>query len=139
VGSDMCIRASDWVRCGLSWARLSTRLGLQPSKSILAEAFAAELPQAVTGRRGKVPWDGVSARAYALHGDSIATELERVAGPLHLLGLDVRWLVRRVAQLAGGQKTTSAGDDKEVIAAYALATWLRSWGVERASECGWSD
>jgi hypothetical protein len=127
----------DWVRCGLSWARLSARLGLPPNKTILAEAFA--LPRAVTSRRGKVPWDGASARAYTQHGDSIVTEIERVRAPLERLGLDVRWLVRRVAQLVGGQKTTSAGDDKEVIAGYALATWLRSWGVEQVSDCSWSD
>jgi hypothetical protein len=58
----------DLVRCGISWTRLSARLGRRRGKSILADAFAAELPGAVTGRRGKVPWDGVCARGYALHG-----------------------------------------------------------------------
>lgn len=129
----------DVAWCGLSWARLSARLGLRRGKSILADAFAAELPDAVTGRRGKVPSDGVCARAYAQHADSIVKELEQVRGPLECVGLDVRWLVRRVAQLAGGKQTTSAREDKEVIAAYALATWLNSWGVEHVSDCNWSD
>jgi asparagine synthetase B (glutamine-hydrolysing) len=129
----------DLVRCGISWTRLSARLGRRREKSILADAFAAELPGAVTGRRGKVPWDGVCARGYALHGDSIVKEIERVRAPLERLGLDVRWLVRRVARLVGGQRSMTARDDREVIAAYALATWLHSWGVERVSDCAWSD
>lgn len=120
-----------WVMCGLAWSRLSARLGLPPSKTILAEAFAAELPGAVVARNGKVPWDGVSTRAYATHADSIIAEIERVASPLEHVGLSVSWLVRRVAQLARGQKSTTRRDDREVIAAYALASWLRSWG-------GWS-
>lgn len=128
-----------WVRCGLAWAKLSACLGLHSGKSILADAFAADLPGAVTGRRGKVPWDGVTSRGYALHADHIVTEIEAVRGPLERVGLDVRWLVKRVAQLADGQKMTSAFDDKEVIASYALATWLRSWGVEHVADCSWSD
>ena len=128
-----------WVRCGLTWAKLSARLGLPSGKSILADAFAANLPGAVTGRKGKAPWDGVTSRGYARHADSIVTEIERVRGPLERLGMDVRWLVRRVALLADGQKTTSALDDKEVIAGYAIATWLRSWGVERVADCSWAD
>ena len=93
----------------------------------------------MTARQGKVPWNGVTSRAYALHADSIAAEIERVRGPLEFLGLDVRWLVRRVVQLAGGQRTSSARHDKEVIASYALATWLYSWGVEHVADCRWSD
>ena len=128
----------EMVKCGLAWSRLSARLGLPPNKGILTEAFATELPSAVTGRRGKVPWDGVSMRAYATHADSIATEIERVSGPIERVGMDARWLVGRVQQLARGQKSTTARDDREVIAGYALATWLRSWGVERVSDCGWT-
>ena len=126
------------IRCGLSWAELSARLGLRQGKSILADAFAAELPSAVTGRKGKVPWDGVCARGYAQHASVIVEEIERVRGPLEHLGLDVRWLSRRVAQLAEGKKSTTAREDREVIAGYALATWLRSWGVERVADCAWS-
>ncbi len=84
-------------------------------------------------------WDGVCARAYASHADSIVSEIERVAAPLEHIGLDVGWLVRRVAQLASWEKTAFGKDDKEVFAAYAVATWLRSWGVERVSDCSWSD
>ena len=105
----------------------------------MADAFAADLPEAVTGRKGKVPWDGVTSRAYARHADAIVTEIERVSGPLGRLGLDMRWLARRVTQLADGHKTTSARDDKEVICAYTVATWLRSWGVEHVADCCWSD
>ena len=127
------------VRCGMAWARLSARIGARPGKEILAEAFATDLPGAVIGRRGKVPWDGVCARAYARHGDAIASEIDRVSGPLESIGLDVRWLVKRVARLASGDASTTERDDREVIAAYALAIWLRSWGVDRVSDCEWAD
>ena len=126
------------VRCGVAWSKLCARLGLPLGKSIMVDAFP-ELPASVTHRKGKVPWDGVTSRAYALHADHIATEIEHVRGPLERVGLDVSWLVRRVAQLADGKRTSSARDDKEVIASYALATWLRSWGVERVSDCSWND
>jgi hypothetical protein len=129
----------EMVCCGLSWARLSARLGVHQGKKILADAFASELPDAVAGRRGKVCWDGVCARAYALHGNSIINEIELARGPLEHIGLDVRWLVRRIAQLASWQRTTFGRDDREVFAVYGLATWLRSWGVERVSDCSWSD
>jgi hypothetical protein len=129
----------DVARCGLSWAKVSARLGIRQGKGILSDAFVAELPAAVTGRRGKVSWDGVCARAYAAHGDSIVSEIERVAAPLEHIGLDVGWLIMRVAELASWEKTMFGKDDKEVFAVYALATWLRSWGVERVSDCTWSD
>jgi len=126
------------AKCGLSWSRLSANLGLWPAKDILADAFEAELPTEVTRRRGKVSWDGVCARAYAAHGDSIVTEIERVRGPLEQIGIDVRWVTERVGQLARWEKTSFGKDDKEVFAVCAVATWLRSWGVEQVSDCSWS-
>jgi len=127
------------VRCGLSWASLAAHSGLSLGKSILADAFSEELPSAVIHRRGKVCWDGVCARAYAQHGDSIADEIELAKEPLQHIGLDVRWLIGRIGQLARWEKSSFGSDDKEVIAAYALATWLRSWGIERSSDCNWSN
>ncbi len=127
------------VRCGIAWARISARLAVRQKKKILMEAFAAELPAAVAGRRGKVSWDGVCARMYAQNGEAIAYEIERVRDPLVHMGVDVRWLTRRVAQLARWERTTFGEDDREVFAVYALATWLHSWGVDRVSDCDWSD
>jgi len=129
----------DMARCGMFWARLSARDGVIEGKRILAEAFAKELPGVVTGRRAKVSWDGICARSYAQHADSIIDEIERVSAPLEHIGLNARWLVRRVRELARWEKTTFGQDDKEVFAAYALATWLHSWGVERVRDCGWGD
>jgi hypothetical protein len=129
----------DWVRCGIAWSKLSARRGTPIEKSILEDAFAADLPTAVTGRRGKVPWDGVSSRAYAAHGAHIAAEIERISGPLEQLGLEVRWLLRRVAELTQGRKASSDREDKEVIGSYAVATWLRAWGVEHVTDCAWGD
>jgi hypothetical protein len=129
----------DVVRCGLSWAKVSARLGTRQGKGILAHAFVAELPAAVRERRGKVSWDGVCARAYAAHGDALVGEIETVSAPLEHIGLNVGWIVRRIAQLAAWERTTFGKDDREVFAVYALATWLRSWGVERVSDCGWSE
>jgi asparagine synthetase B (glutamine-hydrolysing) len=127
----------DFARCGISWSRLSKRTGVRPKKHILADAFAGELPDAVAGRRGKVPWDGVSARGYINHGPTIVAELERAREPLQYLGVRLPWLRSRVTQLASGRKSTTAREDSEVIACYALAAWLRSWGVERLGDCDW--
>ncbi|WP_405495765.1 hypothetical protein [Nocardia sp. NBC_00511] len=126
-----------WIRCGLAWARLSDRSG--PDKTILAEAFASDLPEAVTHRRGKVPWDGVTSRGYAAHKDHILAELDRGHAPLERIGFNLRWLHRRVQQLADGTKSTSDRDDKEIIASYALAHWLNSWGIVDASDCFWAE
>lgn len=63
--------------------------------------------------------------------------LEGSRGGLGQVGLDVPWLVKRVRQLAEGSTSTSDNRDKEVIASYALATWLHSWGVERMKDCKW--
>jgi asparagine synthetase B (glutamine-hydrolysing) len=127
------------VQCGLSWTSLAMRFGYSLGKRILADAFSGELPSAVTERRGKVCWDGVCARAYAQHAASIANEIELVKEPLEHIGLNVPWLIGRVGQLARWEKTNFGSDDKEVIATYALATWLRSRGVQRMSDCSWSD
>jgi hypothetical protein len=129
----------DLIRCSLAWAKLSARLGVRKRKQILAEAFVAELPVAVRERRGKVSWDGVCARAYAQHGDSIIDEFEGALAPLEHVGLNVRWLTKRVRQLGRWEKTQFGEDDREVFAAYALATWLRSWGVARVCDCLWTD
>ena len=126
-----------WIRCGLSWARLTARHDIPLNKRILTEAF--DLPQAVTHRRGKVPWDGVNTRGYARYAGSIITEIERVREPLERLGVEVRWLVKQVTLLADGRRSTSDREDREVIAIYALATWLHSWGIDRATDCHWAD
>ena len=115
-----------WIRGGLAWARLRARLDIPLSKQILTDAF--DLPEAITHRRGKVPWDGVNTRAYARHAGSIITEIERAREPLERLGVELRWLEKQVTLLVDGRRSTSDRDDREVIAVYALATWLHSWG-----------
>ena len=127
----------DMIQGGLAWASLSRRLGAHEGKQILVDAFAEQLPNAVVSRRGKVCWDGVCARAYALHGHSIVNEIERVRGPLERAGLDVPWLTQRVGKLARWETSTFGRDDREVFAVYALATWLHSWGIEQVSDAVW--
>jgi hypothetical protein len=128
-----------WIRCGLAWARLRARHGLAPQKQILSEAFASDLPKAVSHRKGKVPWDGVTSRGYAAHEDDIITELDGARSPLEHVGLNMRWLNRRVRKLADGSMSICDRCDKEVIASYALAHWLHSWGILHVSDCGWSE
>jgi hypothetical protein len=128
-----------WIRCALAWARLPARRSLGSRKQILLDAFASELPDAVAHRKGKVPWNGVTSRGYTAHEDRIIAELERVRSPLEHVGLNVRWLIGRVSQLATGSKSTFDSCDREVIASYALASWLHSWGIVRASDCRWSE
>jgi hypothetical protein len=130
---------TEWIRCGMAWARLPWRHSAGSSKQILADAFADTLPGAVIHRRGKVPWDGVSARGYAAHADGIVSELDRVGSLLEHLGLNMRWLNRRVRQLADLSKPTHDRYDIEVVASYALASWLQSWDILCMSDCEWSE
>ena len=125
------------ARCGLQWAMLTRELGEPHSKRILAEAFAQDMPDAVRDRRGKVCWDGVFARAYATHEETILAVFDRNRRVLGHLGIDVRWLTRRVGELARWERTTYGADDGAVFACYGLATWLESWGIRDAAEHEW--
>jgi hypothetical protein len=106
-------------------------------KRILADAFAADLPQAVLGRRAKVSWDGVCARTYARNADAILQELDTGVRLLEHVGFDVNWLIRRVGALARWERTNFGQDDREVFAAYAVATWFRSWDITRLHDVAW--
>lgn len=126
------------ARCGIQWATLKKELGLRQSKAILTEAFGSEMPQAVLSRRDKVPWDGVFARAYAAHGDTILAALDRSSRVLDHLGIDVPWLTRRVRRLSRWECTDFGTDDRLVFSAYAVATWLQSWGIDHPGEHRWT-
>jgi hypothetical protein len=126
------------ISSALAWARLSASLGIVQGKRILADAYDAELPAALLNRRSKVAWDGVCGRAYAQHASSIMDPIECLSGPLEALGLNVGWLARRTRELADWKTTAYGMDDRELFAAYAIAMWLRSWGVERLSDCDWA-
>jgi hypothetical protein len=127
------------AECGFAWTRMAAQGGARHGKEILADAFRSELPGAVRRRRGKVCWDGVCARAYAMHGRSIIGELERSMNLLDHIGLNVRWLIRRARELVSWRRTDFGSDDKEVIGAYALAIWLRRLGIENVTDCDWSE
>jgi asparagine synthetase B (glutamine-hydrolysing) len=122
-------------RCGRSWSRACAVAGQKPDKTILMRAFADLLPAAVSGRRGKVPYDGVWQRAYARHGDHIAGTLDCSASLLREVGLSPRWLVNRVRTLAAGNPLSG----RDVMAAYVLATWLQSWDYARLNDVRWAD
>ena len=104
------------------------------AKSILARALADLLPDAVTGRKGKVAYDGVWMRAYAVHGEHIARTIERSAPVLQHIGASPNWLLARVRRLAAWAPVS----DREVLAAYAVAVWLVSWGLERVTDVRWN-
>ncbi len=120
-------------RAALSWSRLCATQGRRPDKTILARALGDLLPDAVTGRKGKVAYDGVWMRAYATHGAHIGNMLERVAGPLEHIGANPAWLLERTRLLADWAPVSN----REVLAAYAVAAWLVSWGIERVSDVAW--
>lgn len=120
-------------RAALSWSRLSAAQGRRPDKTILARALGGLLPEAVTGRKGKVAYDGVWMRAYARHGAHIGNTLERAAGPLGHIGANPAWLLERTRRLSEWAPVS----DREVLAAYAVAAWLVSWGIERVSDVAW--
>jgi len=116
----------------LSW-------GVHEGKKILAEAFYNELPAVVVNRKSKVSWDGICARTYAQHGNAIIEEIENASAPLVQSGFNISWLVKRVGQLSRWEKTSFGQDDREVFIAYALATWFRSWGIEKIADCHWKN
>jgi asparagine synthetase B (glutamine-hydrolysing) len=120
-------------RAARAWSRHCAARGHRPDKTILARAVGDLLPNAVTGRKGKVAYDGVWMRAYSAHGEHIGTTLERVAGVLEHIGVDPAWLIRRTRQLAEWEPVSG----REVLAAYSIAAWLVSWGVERVSDVAW--
>lgn len=120
-------------RAALAWSRHSASQGARPDKSILARACGEWLPAAVLGRKGKVAYDGVWLRAYAVHQEHISRTIEGRAGVLEHIGLSPAWLQRRVRQLADWQPV----GDREVIGAYALASWLKAWEVNRVIDVAW--
>jgi asparagine synthetase B (glutamine-hydrolysing) len=120
-------------RAAQLWSRWCAARQRQPDKTILARAEADLLPPAVTRRKGKVAYDGVWMRAYAVHAEHIGRTLERAATILEHLGLSPAWLLRRARCLAEWGPVS----DREVLAAYAVAAWLVSWGLERVSDVGW--
>lgn len=120
-------------KAALGWSRLNATLGRRPDKTILARALGDLLPAAVTGRKGKVAYDGVWMRAYAAHGEHIGNMLERVADLLEHIGANPAWLLRRTRSLAEWAPVS----DREVLGAYAVAAWLVSWGIERPADVAW--
>ena len=83
-------------------------------------------------------WDGVFARAYAEHADTIMSAFERNQRVLHHLGIDVSWLTRRTRELSRWERSKYGPDDGVVFAAYALATWLATWGIQDPSNHQWT-
>jgi asparagine synthetase B (glutamine-hydrolysing) len=121
-------------RAARAWSRLSVSQGAKPDKTILAAALPDLLPQAVVERHGKVAYDGVWMRAYAAHAEHIGRMLDRTSTVLEHIGLSPKWLLRRVRQLSNWQPVSG----REVLAAYAISSWLVSQDIERASDVTWS-
>jgi asparagine synthetase B (glutamine-hydrolysing) len=117
-------------RAAQQWSRYSQALDIRPDKTILAHALASLLPEAVRKRRGKVAYDGVWMRAYAVHADHIEATIERTASVLAWIGISPKWLTRRVRQLASWQEVT----DREILGAYAISVWLLSWDLENGKD-----
>ncbi len=126
--SDMAL-----FRAAQMWSRWSASKNALPDKTILSRAVGDMLPEAVLQRKGKVAYDGVWMRAYALHGEHIAHTIDRTSAVLERIGISPDWLVRRARQLADWQPVS----DREVLGVYAISTWLISWNIERASDVAW--
>jgi asparagine synthetase B (glutamine-hydrolysing) len=120
-------------RAALLWSRLNAARRARPTKTILSRTFGDLLPIAVTRRRGKVAYNGVWMRAYARHGDHIARTFEETSAVLEHIGLSPGRLLRRVRDLS----LWRAVSDREVMAAYALSTWLLAWKITRVSAVAW--
>lgn len=121
------------VLCGIAYARWCVEHGFNEGKKIVAEAFSDVLPGAIMRRRGKVSWEGVYARTYQAHEDALGTEFESCQDTLEKIGFDVGWLMRRVRALGRLEITDYGRADREVMSAYALASWLNEKGIQRAT------
>lgn len=119
----------------LDWSCWCQQYGVCPDKSILAEGAADLLPEAVLTRRGKVAYDGVWMRAYCRNARHIDDVFSLTADTLEHIGIDTRWVRRRSAELADWQ----ARSDREILALYAVATWVEAWGLCRPGERTWVD
>lgn len=122
-------------RAALAWSHCCQARGARPDKSILADAAHDLLPQAVLQRKGKVAYDGVWMRGYLRHAEHIAGAFEQAGGILSHIGVSPGWLQRRARELGEWHEKS----DREVLAAYAIAAWLESWGLRRAEEVDWAD
>ncbi len=122
-------------RAALAWSHCCQARGVRPDKSILADAAHERLPQAVLQRKGKVAYDGVWMRGYLRHAEHIAGTFERAGSILAHIGVSPMWLQRRARELGEWHDKS----DREVLAAYAIATWLESWGLRRAGDVDWAD
>ena len=120
-------------RVAQMWSRWCASQNARPDKTILSHALGHMLPDAVVQRKGKVAYDGVWMRAYAVHGEHIARTLDRASAVLEHIGVSPAWLLRRVRQLAAWQPVS----DREILGAYGLSAWLISWGIERVSDVAW--
>jgi asparagine synthetase B (glutamine-hydrolysing) len=121
-------------RAALQWSHWCAARGARPDKTILSEAMVGALPREVIGRKGKVAYDGVWMRGYAHNADHLAGTIEGASALLEHIGLAPAWLVRRVRQLAA----LEAVSGREVMGAYAISTWLSSWGIQRPSDVEWA-
>lgn len=119
----------------LDWSHWCRQHQVRPDKSILADAAADLLPDAILTRRGKVAYDGVWMRAYLRNANHIDEAFARVEDTFSYIGIDTKWLRRRCAALAAWQPCS----DREVLALYAVATWLHAWGLCRPRERTWLD
>jgi len=117
-------------RAGLAWSKLSRSRGVRPDKSILRRAVPELLPAAVVTRRGKVAYDGVWQRGYATHAHHVCETLETASFLLERIGFSPGWLLGRCQSLARGEPL----DTRELLAGYALASWLAAWQLDRASD-----
>ncbi|MBL7937727.1 MAG: hypothetical protein JNL43_00090 [Flavobacteriales bacterium] len=120
-------------RAALQWSHWCATRSAKPDKTILTAAMGDVLPQAVTERKGKVAYDGVWMRGYAHNAEHMASTIQGAAELLEHIGLSATWLVRRIRQLAD-RKAVSA---REVMGAYALSTWLSSWGIQHPTDVEW--
>jgi len=122
-------------RSALRWSKLNNSQNTLPDKTILSKALADMLPDEVKERKGKVAYDGIWMRAYAAQCDHIVATFDQCAEVLDYIGISVSWLLRRARDLADW-KTES---DRDLLAAYAVATWLLSWGVEKVNDVPWDE
>lgn len=118
----------------LAWSQWCRQQGRRPDKSLLAEELSHLLPRAIIERKGKVAYDGVWLRAYRRQAPRVANLFEEVRAMFAHLGVSTDWLQRRVLELGEWQEKS----DREVLAFYAIALWLSSWGITRPGDVSWN-
>ncbi len=115
------------------WSHFNAMRHTKPDKTILARSLNDLLPEAVINRKGKVAYDGVWMRAYNTQYEHITNTLDGASEIFEYIGVSPAWLMQRARELADWKDVSG----RDLLAAYAISVWLKSWDFVSLSDIEW--